>query len=46
MFSSAALPFEVPGQNLPLVVQELKMGGTGLRHACGIFALGLKAFRE
>src|SRR5882724_1455894 len=26
--SSAAFPFEVPGQNLPLVVQELQMGGT------------------
>jgi hypothetical protein len=26
--SSAASPFEVPGQNLPLVEQELQMGGT------------------
>jgi hypothetical protein len=25
--SSAAFPFEVPGQNLPLMVQELQMGG-------------------
>jgi hypothetical protein len=28
--SSAAFPFEVPEQNLPRVVQELQMGGTGL----------------
>jgi hypothetical protein len=26
--SSAAFPFEVPEQNLPLVVQELQIGGT------------------
>jgi hypothetical protein len=25
--SSAAFPFEVPDENLPLVVQELQMGG-------------------
>jgi hypothetical protein len=25
----AALPFEVPGRYLPLVAQELQMGGTG-----------------
>jgi CubicO group peptidase (beta-lactamase class C family) len=29
--SSAALPFEVPEQNSPLVGQELQMGGTSLR---------------
>jgi hypothetical protein len=28
MVSSAAFPFEIPGQNLPLVPQELQMGGT------------------
>jgi hypothetical protein len=33
MVSSAALPFEVPGQNLLLAAQELQMGGAGLRHA-------------
>jgi hypothetical protein len=27
--SGAAFPFEVPGQNLPPVVQELQIGGTG-----------------
>jgi hypothetical protein len=27
--SGAVFPFEVPEQNLPLVVQELQMGGTG-----------------
>jgi hypothetical protein len=26
--SSAAFPFEVPGEDLPLVLQELQMGGT------------------
>jgi hypothetical protein len=26
--SSAAFPFEALGKNLPLVVQELQMGGT------------------
>jgi hypothetical protein len=26
--SSAAFPFQVPGENLPLVLQELQMGGT------------------
>jgi hypothetical protein len=31
--SSAALPFEVPGQSLPLAVQELQMGGTGTNTA-------------
>jgi hypothetical protein len=44
--SSAAYPFEVPRQHLPFALQELQMGGAGLRHACGIFALGFKAFRE
>jgi hypothetical protein len=29
--SSAALLFEVPGSNSPLVVQELQIGGTRLR---------------
>jgi hypothetical protein len=27
--SSAAFPFEVPGRNLLLAMQELQMGGTG-----------------
>jgi hypothetical protein len=34
--SSAAFPFEVPGSNSPLVVQELQIGGT--RRSRGDFA--------
>jgi hypothetical protein len=29
--SSAAFPFEVPDRSLPLVVQELQMGGTSFQ---------------
>jgi hypothetical protein len=33
--SSAAFLFEVPGRNLPLVVQELQIGGTSYRPSDG-----------
>ena len=34
--SSAAFLFEVPGSNLPLVVQELQIGGTSAREGLRI----------
>jgi hypothetical protein len=52
IFSRAAFPFEVPGLNLPLVVQELQMGGARFRHACdfrrdkGSSRTWFKGFRE